>query len=365
MRTVGDLAMGTIEYWQLATDGLLVLALFFLAIRFTRSGASQVQGRSIELERGLRTLVKEADKAGRVLNDTLMQRQSELQSLLRDLQDTEERVSDFESKASELSKQLSSKLESAQGIIEGIEGTVQVLESQASALSQNLEPRGHEVQSVQTGRVSTAQSSEEVKRRAMPTPLSAAVERTTYAVDPEPVSFQQQQAVEQRAPHANAAGTSTGRVNIYGEPIQTQPAVRRPVNQQHGAYQPTAEPMNTPQPEPQREPAVVASMKQIYDAAEQLLRAGYDLQTVSAKTRLSIDEVRMLSQMVAEKRDPVTIKTQAPRAQQQQRMYQTQAQHDSEAERQSPVFAPNEVTTVRDDDRLGVLGSIKRDRYTV
>lgn len=360
--------MGTIQYWQLATDGLLVLALFFLAIRFTRSGASQVQGRSIELERGLRALVKEADKAGRVLNDTLMQRQSELQSLLRDLQDTEDRVSEFESKATDLGKQLSAKLESAQGVVEGIESTVQMLETQAAALTQTFETRGHETQSGQTRRVSE-QPPEEGMRRVVPTPLAAAVERTTYAVDPEPVSFQQPQAVEQRTPAMPASGTraASGRVNIYGEPIQAPTAARRPVNQQHGAYQPSSEIRNAPESELQREPAVAASMKQIYDAAEQLLRAGYDLQTVSAKTRLSIDEVRMLSQMVADKADSVTIKsqTQAPRVRQQQQMYQSQVERDAEAERQSPVFAPNEVTTVRDDDRLGVLGSMKRDRYTV
>lgn len=335
--------MGTIQHWQLIADGLLVISLLYLAIRFTQSSGVQLQMRSQELHKGLRLLVKEAERAGHQLNDTLIARQKELQSVLDEIQASEGAVGQFDSKIRAAKEELDSKLEAARKVVLSLEDAIGTLEQQAIELDTAIE--------APPVRASAAQARETAQQQPVPpqrqpqqhAPLAASVERTAYAQTPEPPSFGQARQ-----------GAGQPQVNIYGEPIgqasapqpsrTATPRLADSVEQQHS--------QNRSEPE-------AASMNSIYNAAEQLLRAGYDLQSVAAKTRLPLDEVRMLSQVVADEQEN------QPRINRSAAQAYAQPQADLEVERQSPIFAPDEVVTSREDTRLGVLGTMKRDRYTV
>jgi hypothetical protein len=76
-------------------------------------------------------------------------------------------------------------------------------------------------------------------------------------------------------------------------------------------------------------------MQKIYAAAEALLKQGRQLEQVSAQTRLPVEEVRMLSQMI-------------------------------EIEREEEQSKKTKGTSVPvEDSRLGVLGSIRRQTTTI
>ena len=119
------------------------------------------------------------------------------------------------------------------------------------------------------------------------------------------------------------------KVNIYGEPIPdpqpAAPSARRakPPSKPLSA-QVEKEVHNPYTPGDRRE----QGLQRVYDAAEDLLRAGRDLQTVAGITSLPLEEVRMLSQMIA--------------------------QEDRAAKKIPPV-----------DSRLGVLGTMRREIQTL
>ena len=86
--------MPSLEILKLSSDGLLVVAIMLLCYRILISGSiSTRSAKLVMLEASLRSLIKDAEGAGRSLNDELSRRQHSLERLLSDLTTAEGRLS--------------------------------------------------------------------------------------------------------------------------------------------------------------------------------------------------------------------------------------------------------------------------------
>ena len=237
--------MSHLELWTLLSDILLFFALGYLCFQFVRSPKLNAASRQMrKLEGALRSLIKDADSAGRTLNDQLMRRQQALERLLIDAQLVEQRIE------------------------EGVRRPAQ--------------------------------------SAAEPAPVSTPRQSSSAAKRPaEPESFVRPPAPEVTVtePEQEPA-RSFGRVNIYGEPIEEPaPATAkaeapgRAMRRAMQTYSPLAAKIEK-QFEANPAPAAKAAIEDIYAQAEEMLRAGNDLAVVAGRTKLPIQEVRALSQML-------------------------------------------------------------------
>ncbi|MBN8549529.1 MAG: hypothetical protein J0M12_09460 [Deltaproteobacteria bacterium] len=308
--------MNHLELWKLATDVLLLMALAHLCFQFVRSPRISAASRQLrELEGALRSLIREADGAGRTLNEQLMGRQQALEKLLIDAQLTEQRIS-----------------QAAQSSYT----TNQTEEPRATARYE--EPR--EQPRARTERSSSAQ----------PTRPSAMAEHLSTR---EPASFPTSQGNSgQPAIEEEEESTITfGGTNIYGEPIapSAAPAMaatppEAPMGKARRRAMETYSPLSAKiekevrpaTKEAAKAPAARSSIEDVYASAEQLLRAGNDLMAVASRTRLPIEEVRALSQMIIGER----------------------AVAEANARNAQPA-EPEE------DPRLGVMAKMKRQTITL
>lgn len=292
--------MAHLELWKLGADILLLGALgwlgFYIARMQTGAGAASRQG--IELERTLRALLKEADLASSSLHDQLLRRQQSLERLLRDIEGAEQRVNRAVTSADARSTQ-----------------------STTTSTQMSRPPTSH--------------------------PAPGGSRDSTI---PEAPSFNAV-AKPARAP-TKATASAPVKTNIYGDPIGEQ----RPVAKPPPLMQPAQTPLTAaierevvpssvpPLPPKVAREAPVESLGEIRRAAEELLRAGRDLEFVARRTNLPIDEVRLISNAVL--RD-ATNRGVTPVA--------------SSAE----PFVPEQPPVVAEDPRLGVLSPIRRSIGTV
>lgn len=165
---------------------------------------------------------------------------------------------------------------------------------------------------------------------------------------PQPPSFA---AVAKTAP----ARSRKVETNIYGEPIgevTTAPAPTTPPPSR--VRSPLAESIekeiipNAPASPPPDSAAAIAEVRR---AAEALLRAGRDLEFVAQRTRLPLEEVRLLSQLVVGEIE--------------QRARQAAPEPAPTPARASPPEVPPAPEAKTDDPRLGVLSPIRRSIETV
>jgi hypothetical protein len=287
--------MNHLELWKLGTDVLLLIALAHLCFQFVRSPRLSAASRQLrDLEGALRALIREADGAGRTLNQQLLQRQTTLEKLLIDAQLAEQRFS-----------------------------------------------------------MATHGGSEQAARPVESHSEEAAPMRRSYipprAPEMEPTSFPtpQRQEAEVTPEREEEESTITfGKTNIYGEPIEEKPAApamqRAPMGRAQQRAMATYSPLSAkiekeikPKSKASKQ-APAASVEDIYASAEELLRAGNDLMAVAARTKLPIEEIRALSQMIIGER----------------------------AVKQTP--APQGTNQAIDDDpRLGVMATMKRQTITL
>lgn len=251
--------MSHFVFWRLASDVLLLAALGYLCLQFVRSPRLNSATRQLrELESALRGLIKDADVAGRSLNDQLLRRQQSLEKLLIDAQLAEQRIEQAVSDSSARGAQVSRA-----------EHAVPTRERVAEAPA------------------------------ARPQPAA------------EPASFTRAAAVETVIDDEAESEITFGNTNIYGEPIPPPAAAKSPPPQQMGRAMRRAMQTYSPlqsQIEKEIEAKPVAQPKtsgieDVYAAAEELLRAGNDLAAVSGRTKLPIEEVRALSQMIIGERN--------------------------------------------------------------
>jgi len=85
--------MNQLSLWQMVVDLGLITSVLTMAFRAMKS--SRVQAllpQTLELEAALKSLLAEADSAGKQLNDQLLRRESAIQKYLTELEESERRI---------------------------------------------------------------------------------------------------------------------------------------------------------------------------------------------------------------------------------------------------------------------------------
>ena len=248
--------MGSFALLELGVDIALMLSLVFLAFRFVRFPRNAPQSREMkDLERMLKGLIADAEDAGRSLDEQLQKRREELEHALFDIERAENRVN---------------------RAVTGLrDKTDEIQEDRASAGGRKV-PAGQAPVAQPRDARATKQEIEQLQRFAAPAPqgsLRSQVTRQTV-IEEEPI-------------------VSWDGVNIFGQPLGQGPQVGG--TESAVAAAPAVMPPQTLQP---AEPPSF-SIKQIYARAEELIRAGEELHNVVTRTRLPLEEVQNMAQMIA------------------------------------------------------------------
>ena len=302
--------MDLFQTWKLAIDALLVISLLYLSVRFLKTNRAINTRELRDLEIVLRTLLRDADVASKSLSDSLSRRQGGLEKLLGDLSGSEVRLRDLSQKAESLK--------------DGLIATVAKAEAYAVR-----EPRAY--RAATSERVGTISLSRETEERAPSNQNYSAGEEA--------------QVVEPRASRtANSA-----KLNIFGEPIEPSSETvveAAPVYpKQQLAREIEVERAGGLSRAAYSRPKT--GMDKIYEAAEAMLRAGKDLESTAAITRLPIEDVRKLSQLVIREQHQ-----QSSRTEQRDIL-------DAQFSEEAPV-AQSKSREASPDPRLGVLATMRR-----
>ena len=293
--------MGQFEMVKLVVDIGLGASLLYLAFRFLRGGISEKQARQLAaLDGSLKALVREAEVSGNNLNDQLLRRQQAIESTLRDLETNE----------TKLSRSLSSGRELA------------------ATLEEQLRKVREELLDVERRRVRLESTRESVVVREEAPRKAEPKAKQPKFVAPEPEAEIEYEVIEEE----EAAVPNFDKVNIFGEPI-TEPTpeqIEAGKSLARSSLQQAVEKIV----ESKRSPSTLSrpALDAVHAAAEEMLRAGRNLEAVASRTRLSLDEVRTLSQKVI--RDSIL---------------------------QEPATTP----TRPNDQRLGVLAGARRQEQVV
>jgi hypothetical protein len=371
--------MDTFQLCKLATDVALILSVLYLSARFIRSHQSSVDTRELrDLEIVLKNLLKDADVASRALSESLTRRQQSLERVLSELDGGERRVATAVRSAEEISARLNRTMADSRAIQPQSNEGVTSADSQeyrspptpsprkpapsrrsevplsqqievASEDAEWVEPPSFEENGSRMGRGAAP-----VVRRPLPSAAPDDLEqprRTGAAAYRSVASRPAPSETETRS----QSSSSNPQYNVFGERMEMQrsPESSSSSRREQLPRQPLADEVEverlappraanpTPRPNRQRERA---DIQDIYESAERLLIAGEDIETVAAATRLPLDEVRRLSQIVVGLENVQSLS------------------HEKSAETMSAApagtsSAPVDPTT---DPRLGVFASMRR-----
>jgi hypothetical protein len=255
--------MVDIQLLNFAVDMCLMFSLVFCVVRFVALGRMS-GGASKQMEASIARLIGEAERAGKDLSKELERRQRSLESALTEIESAETRI----------------------------QRTIVSADQNKKLLEEVL---------VQARKRSAPASTATVVSAPAPTarPVAAPVRQSA----PVPM-IELEQVDDSETEERNSS--NWGNVNIFGDPIpggaaevvapsgsplQRAVRVEREAAPSRNGYHATPNRVSPQQ-----------SIERVYDEAEDLLRAGEDLAAVSARTKLSMPEVRMLSEMVEKER---------------------------------------------------------------
>ncbi len=305
--------------WRLAVDLSLVTAILVMAFRWLKASRAQAMlPRTLELEASLRSLISDADAAGRHLNEQLLRREQNLQKLLADVTEAEGRLNRSITGGEERSKEIHIALENARDLINELKESFKEEQNALRRQQQELHTHQRSFRSQDT----QAQLSRPVSRESLQ--------------EPEPPSFEET-GYNRRSSRSVASPTREIEMRRHSElvvdeerrPQSTSPSRERIVQTE------TREQSRKPDVYQASSAADQRNMQKIYAAAEVLLKQGRQLEQVSAQTRLPVEEVRMLSQMIEIERDE---------------------------EQRKKATGPAGPAA---DSRLGVLGNIRRQTTVI
>ncbi|NDC38384.1 MAG: hypothetical protein EBZ48_10075, partial [Proteobacteria bacterium] len=142
------------------------------------------------------------------------------------------------------------------------------------------------------------------------------------------------------------------RCNVFGDQVEDAASQRMPVRPDRSRFprQPLADEIELERMAPPKRsvppprPPEQRGIQDIYDAAEKLIKAGEDLETVAAATRLPLDEVRKLSQIVMRANEGLA----------EEQIPMSAPQQSAESPKAAAPMDPAA------DPRLGVFASIRR-----
>lgn len=354
--------MEYIALWQLAADAGLVLGIIFLATRLVQSGVNGgMQARIRNLEMQLRASVREAQAMAEEFEKTLDGKQKALEEVLFEVQATESRTRRTLVQAKERDQDKiqdkaqtrpeprpSEEVREAEQVLHKVPESVPAHpstqpetfteplrapeESPSSGVASAYMDRQQEIQA----ETPSADIPEPASFQAKPNnPFFAAMSRKTYGTGPklnifgEPIPGTDPDEVQ--APVQQFTTASMGRAVARRQGLAAQ--VETFVDLPQGAL-PSASASFLPPHEMTTAQQVRPSLNDIYAAAESFLRSGQTLEMVAARTRLPAEEVRMLSQIIERERT---------------------------SRQQSEEFQTDTSLASRVDERLGVLGGIRRN----
>ncbi len=230
--------------WQMAVDLSLVAAVMTMAIRWMKGSRAQaLLPQTLELEAALRNLIAEAEVAGRHLNDQLLRRETNIQKYLAELEESEKRMTRSVVEGEEVAKR-----------IEGISAAAQT--------------RLDELMASREGRPQSTRTSQSEASVSQPQARSTA--------------------------QAPDAGMRAGR------PAAPQTARAESAAAAQGAASRNAAkpPARAAQPYGDQSKRSTTELQKVYAAAEKMIRDGVNVEQVSATTRIPLEGVKLLSQMI-------------------------------------------------------------------
>lgn len=325
--------MNDLQLIKLAIDSGLLLSLLFFAFRFLRSQAPAVSIQELSSINGaLKSAVKEADDATRGLHEQLRQKKDALDKLLFELQGSESRVSRAVSSSEECKHDLETLLKRAQAVSQEIAQA----RPERSVASREYEPTPSPQPRAPQKRTESRPGRIEYSREI--------IEEDVETFEPELPSFQD--SVQPRKEVRRQLGERPD-LERLAEARKPQPRVStsRPIPRQYSRLKENIEVEVKPEPVATEE-TLQRDLEGIYSAAEELLKAGKSLEFVASTTRLSVDEVRLLSHMID-----------------QEAAARSGADEEIVSEEESEPTPPSRSATR--DSRLGVLGAMKRQTQLV
>lgn len=274
--------MSDIALWKMLLDFCLLLSLAYLGYRISKSeGPGAKLPKLLELERSLKSIISEAQQAGSLLNRELQGRQRDLEKVLFDLETVESRMNRAVTSAEDRKGALELEIGKAKEMIREVANTV------SSSVSGGISNRTPQVVGEQQSLNSVRDGIVELRTKV-----------DLFDLAPEPPSFVAKVASEGEKPVAIAA-KGVAKTNIYGEPIVEPERVKRSGTVQNGKKALSKRIEVTEQNPYSRQEVLKSRLEDIYYAAETMLRAGGDIDSVASRTKLPLDEVRMLEQMVS------------------------------------------------------------------
>jgi hypothetical protein len=298
-----ELLNGQLHVWQLGVDLCLVTAILLFSFRWMKSDRTQaLLPRTMELESSLRALIQEADGAGRHLNDQLLRREQNLQKLLADIDALDQKIQRDVEAGEQRTIELRREQEKAHVVIDQVQEILREFKAQLQGDTVPQRQREYDQREISPQR---GNSSSERYRESHTGSTSAPYR--------EPVSQRPAQHEEYHRPIRRDPAAPQSRRAETGVPSQQRTQIYRE-NMGH------------------------RELQQVYAAAETMLKEGRQLEQVSAQTRLPVEEIRLLSQMIEVERDE-------------------QVQKSTRGGRQS--------TQTSGDRRLGALGTIRRHNATL
>lgn len=269
--------LNQLSLWQMMVDLGLITAILVMALRWMKGSRAQaLLPQTLELEASLRNLIDEAEASGRQLNDQLLRRESNIQKYLTELEESERRITRSVIEGEEVSKRLEVAASAAQRNATQRNATqsntaqqergdsykargyaVELDDTEAPALQAHAPQaaRAPQTRTTRSAAEAPAATTQQAPRRSAPLQSSASVQHSSYSNAPKIIS---------RPP--SAAGNTTQ------------------------AYQKAAQPSSS-------------ELQQVYALAEQMLKQGAEFEQVAQRTKLPLDGVKMLSQMIEIERD--------------------------------------------------------------
>ncbi len=268
--------LNQLSLWQMMVDLGLITAILVMALRWMKGSRAQaLLPQTLELEASLRNLIDEAEASGRQLNDQLLRRESNIQKYLTELEESERRIT--------------------RSVIEGEEVSKR-LEVAASAAQRNATQRNAAQSNATQSNTAQQERGDSYKARAYAVELDDAEAPAPQARTPqaratrsaaEAPAASAQQAPRRSAPVQSSASVQHSSYSNAPKIISRPPSAAGNTTQ---AYKKAAQPSSS-------------ELQQVYALAEQMLKQGVEFEQVAQRTKLPLDGVKMLSQMIEIERD--------------------------------------------------------------
>ncbi len=327
--------------------------------------------KTLELEASLRSLVQDADGAGRHLNDQLMKREQSLQRLLAEIEAADQKLSRTISLGEERQHQIEQESNKAASVIDEVERTLRELKAELSAQAASPDREIYRETSSAQHRSSEARVASSQDRYAQQRETQREAQQETHreqrshrdSHEPPPPAFehisssrygdeyahqemrpQQSRQIQTRQIESRMSDPRDGDPRPQSRSYQEERAPNAPSSRALLAEERSAVPAKSPRAHIYQDNMEHKELQQVYAAAETMLKEGKRLEQVSAQTRLPVEEIRLLSQMVEIERNEEVQRTSARDA--------------------APVTRPA-APAQQVDERLGALAGIKRHNATL